>query len=252
MTCVELRDPSSWHFSAHLQFYNYNLTDMSDEARNILLENLKESLKQFQKYLVFGLLAALSYFLLVISRSDTTSVNLEGIVSANGVSKEAVSVIWISIFWILGALASYSLERIDRICAKYLDLDSDKIAVAKSFIAKKEDEEHALSEEEEREYSAATEFIAERHLRLEILKAVTTYPSIATEVYPFVRIAPAIISIVVILLARIHIWNPDSRNDIQVIELVFLVIPYIVIALQLLRGSLPIEKPERYRSTLKR
>ncbi len=221
---------------------------MTNESKNILLDNLKETLKQFQNYLVLGLLAALSYFLLVLSKSETASVNLQGIVSANSIDKATASTIWICVFWFLGALATYALERIDRICITYLAIDTQKLSEAKELVSKFRNRKEELTDSETKQFTEVKEFINEHYTRLEILKAATTFPSIATEVYRLVRIAPALISIALIVLARIKIWNSNIHSDVQIYEMIILILPYFVIAIQLLKSSLPIAKPEKFQT----
>jgi hypothetical protein len=177
---------------------------METEVEKILLDNFKETLKQFQNYIVWALVATLSYYLLTLSKSNTTQLNLPVIGSINAIDKSLASVISISVFWFLGAMASYALERADRIAVTLKAYGKEKL-----------------------------------------LKAMVTYPSIATEPYPLIRLAPALISILLIIAARVEVWSSASKTDRQLSVLFLLLVPYITIAVKLIKNSLPVEKPQK-------
>jgi hypothetical protein len=195
---------------------------METEIEKILLEHLKETLKQFQNYLVWGLVAILSYYLLVINKSNITNINLPVIGSFDSIDKSLASMICISVFFFLGAMATYALERVDRICLTFAYVDKTKIQDDSELIALFEN-------------------------KTKLLQATLTFPSIATENKWLIRIAPMIISIVLIVLARIEIWNSASSFSTQLLILSILLSPFITITVLLLNSwyLTHIPKPDR-------
>jgi len=175
---------------------------MEKDAEDILIENLKETLKQFQSYLVWGIIASISYYLLTLNKSATTNLNLPVIGSMEAIDINFARLVSLSIYWILGWMAGYALERTERITLKL-------------------------------------------YHRKEILKAVATYPSIATEIYPIVRIFAGLLPIVIMCLGRIESWNNNSRTDSQIFKIAMLLAPYLTIIILLFRSSLPLDKPEK-------
>jgi hypothetical protein len=175
---------------------------MDKEVQDILLENLKESLKQFQNYLIWGMIASITYYILALNKSNTTNLNLPVVGSMDAVNTHFARLISLAVYWILGCMGSYALERIERISVKLFH-------------------------------------------KKELLKAVATYPSIATEIYPLVRVFAGLLPIVILVLGRIELWNNNAKTSDQIYKMVFLIIPYLTIIIQLLKNTLPLDKPEK-------
>lgn len=80
----------------------------------------------------------------------------------------------------------------------------------------------------------------------EMLDALLLYPSIATEIYSAVRVAPAFISAVLLITGLISKWT-SLQVEILWRVFVFLILlsPYLYLIIQLTYFSLPIKKPIR-------
>jgi hypothetical protein len=175
---------------------------MNKEAEQILIDNLKETLKQFQSYLLWGIVAAITYYLLVLNKSSTTNLELPVIGNLHSVDTSFAKHICLAVYWLLGLMAGYALERTERISIKLNDSP-------------------------------------------EILKAASTYPSIATEIYPLVRVLAGLLPVAIMVFARIEIWNRSLDTDMQIYKLLLLAAPYLTIVVLLIRNALPLDKPAK-------
>jgi hypothetical protein len=88
------------------------------ELEKILVENLREGLRQFQTYLTWGIGAALSFLLLSISDLGSETVGLPIPGAFASVNTTFARIIALAIAWVAGALATYTYERIVRIKAE--------------------------------------------------------------------------------------------------------------------------------------
>lgn len=88
------------------------------ESDKILTDNLKETLRQLQSYVIWGIGSSLSFLILSLSdfRSMNVTVALPG--SFVPVSADFAKIIAVSIYWVAGALASYAHERAERIASR--------------------------------------------------------------------------------------------------------------------------------------
>jgi hypothetical protein len=173
------------------------------DVENILFDNLKEALKQFQNYLVWGIVACLTYFLLTIGNSTTTSLNITPIGSLPPIDISTGKFISLSVYWILGLLSGFTLERAERISLTLIDINPRR------------------------------------------LKAMLTYPSIATGSHLAVRLFASLIPILIAVSGAIVDWNNDLKASIQIGMILLLIAPYLTIIIFQLQSKMPLVKQEK-------
>jgi hypothetical protein len=176
-----------------------------NESDKIRVENLKETLRQFQSNLVWGIGSSLSYLILSVSDLGSThlSVPLPG--AFVSVTTDFARAIALAIAWGAGALASYAHERARRIA-------------------------YGLRSEPD------------------LLRATLTFPSIATEIYPLVRVLPAILPAVFLFIGLLAEWmNTEGETASRLLVAVLLLAPYLTLIIDLTYLSLPLDKPPRLR-----
>ncbi len=83
------------------------------EAEKILVDNLVESLRQLQRYMVWSFGAAIYFLLLTISRPNEVLLKFDAIPGA--ISFNMAVTIVVTVYWVLGTQASFSLARAQRI-----------------------------------------------------------------------------------------------------------------------------------------
>lgn len=166
------------------------------DSDKILVDNMKETLRQLQSYLVWGIGSSLSFLILSVTdlKSGTVNVPLPGsFVSVNTTFAAAIA---LSIYWVVGALASYAHERAQRIASKMQD-------------------------------------------NPELLGATLTFPSIATEFYPAVRVLAAIIPCAFTLVGLIYGWRKAEGNlEWRIFSTFLLLAPYVTLVMQMTYLSL--------------
>ena len=177
------------------------------ERDDVLLENLREALRQVQRYTVWGIGSALSYFALATTDLGSTSVDVPvpgSFGSFVSVNTEFAKVLALAIFWVAGAMAVYTHEGAIRI-SRALQCNPD------------------------------------------LLRAALTFPSIATEIYGLVRVSAALIPAGLVLTGlvldaglRAYIGSTALLMGTAV-----LLSPYIVFAIELGSRSLPVEVPAK-------
>jgi len=149
------------------------------DADKLYIDNLKAALQQIQRYIVLGLGAALYYMVLSSPNQDASkpvAIPMPGISIATDV--EFAKDISLAIVFVVGAMASYSAERASRIATEM----SNRVA---------------------RETGV-----------LEIFCALRSFPSIATEPYPLVRVGAALLPAVLIVFGRLdEVWNTEGSVD---------------------------------------
>jgi len=173
------------------------------EIEKILSENLKEALRQFQTYLLWGIGSSLSFLILSITSygSETITIPLPGFFASVNIT--FAKIIALAIAWIAGALATYQHELAVRIAVKL-------------------------------------------QKNMNLLHALLTFPSIATEYYPGVRFIAVSIPGIFILIGSVYNRGEVQLEIFQFILLtLFLLTPYMVLMFMLTVLSLPMEKPTR-------
>jgi hypothetical protein len=176
---------------------------MSD-AEEILVDNLKESLHQLQRYMVFGLGSSLFLLVLAITSRNRLSgdvrITLPSEFLPGPISLSLAVAIVLSAYWISGALATIVVSRANHI-----------VGLLKDSLKRSSEDLQSSSE---------------------LLEAVLTYPSIPTTKVHGPRIGLALLpAIFVVVAAFVSELRPNSY--LKVFSLVMLVLPYIVIAVQL-------------------
>lgn len=188
---------------------------MSDEQK-ILMDNLKESLRQLQRYMVFGFGSSL--FLLVLAGttrnriSGDISIKLPSEFLPGPLSLPIAVAIVLSAYWISGVLATIGVSRANRIVEFLKD---------------------SLKRSSEDLQSSA-----------KLLEAVLTYPSIPTTKVHGPRIGLALLpAIFVVVAAVLSELRPNSYG--RVFFLVMLVLPYILLVVRL-RTAIGGYGPDRF------
>jgi hypothetical protein len=149
------------------------------DVNKLYIENLKAALQQIQRYIVLGLGASLYYMVLCFPNQN---VNKPVVIPMPGVSiatdVEFAKDISLAIAVVVGAMASYSAERASRIFSKI----SNRIA-----------KETGMDE---------------------ILCALRSFPSIATEPYPLIRISAALLPAILIVFGRLdEVFSTEGSTD---------------------------------------
>lgn len=176
---------------------------MSD-AEKILVDNLKESLHQLQRYMVFGLGSSLFLLVLVWSTrnrlSGEVSIKLPGEWLPGPVSLPIAAAIVLSTYWISGMLATIVVSRANHI----VELLKDSLRLSSEDLSNSS----------------------------KLLEAVLTYPSIPTTRVHGPRLGLALLPPIFIAVASLMSeLRPNSYW--RVVGLAMLVLPYIVLAVQL-------------------
>jgi hypothetical protein len=168
---------------------------MNSELEKILLENLKQSLIQYQNYLIGGLVAAILFFLLSRSTAPTAKLSV-GIGSIEANIKHALYFSF-CLYWISGALASYALENANRIGLK-------------------------LQHNEP------------------LLKAAITYPSLATEIHPGIRVIAGILPALIMVYSFLTVKGTTSLE--KIFMLIIIAAPYLTITIELVQTLSPLNQ----------
>jgi len=156
------------------------------ELDKIKAENLKETLRQFQRYLVWGIGSALSYYILSSINPGSTNVNVPLPGAFVSVTTDFAKTIALAIFWIAGAMANYEHERAQRIV---VSLGSNR----------------------------------------KLVRAILTFPSLATEIYPVVRVAAVIIPAALVVFGLINEWTKSTAGGGDRLTMILLLFsPYLL------------------------
>ena len=100
------------------------------ELEGILVANLLEALRQLQRYMVWSFAAAMLFMVLAILQP--AEVKLPTDVLPLPIPLQGAIAILISAYWVFGALASFSLERANRIITMLKD-KQDLLAAALTY-----------------------------------------------------------------------------------------------------------------------
>lgn len=93
-------------------------------------------------------------------------------------------------------------------------------------------------------YERAVRIVSKMKSSPDELRAILTYPSVVTEIYPGVRLMAAIIPASFIIFGFISNWNSIEGDFLmRTFLMLFLLVPYITLAVRLITLPLPVDKP---------
>jgi hypothetical protein len=93
-------------------------------------------------------------------------------------------------------------------------------------------------------YERTVRIVSKMKSSPEVVRAILSYPSVVTEIYPGVRLMAAIIPAAFILFGFISVWNNIETGFMgRVFLMFFALIPYFTLAVELITLPLPIDRP---------